>query len=217
MKRFISICLFFCLLLSIASSCLAEDFIIHSGVIFGDGRKEILEKETMSLFAETDDNRIIYEGTLAGIDKSRIYYFLNSEGDLIDATYEFPSASDVGFTEVLEEYKQLLAALTEKYGQPLDNTDDICLVRGNAISHHYEVKSWYAADNIPVEMNIDVISWSVPSNDNFVKIDLIYNTTTNSAGSYAYCSIDYYPYSDEDVKQAIEQYKDYKQIQLDDL
>lgn len=215
MKKVFSIFLFLVLLFTALSSCFAEDFTIHSGVKFGDTTNDILSKENLSL-VNTTDTMVFYNGTVAGINNVNVVYFLDDNGKVKEATYEFPSSSSIGFSDVLVEYNGLLSALTEKYGTPLDKNDNICLVYGNTLTEHFSSLDSFASLNLSVESTLETASWSIPLSDNYVKVDVVYmamDYKSSSLGKKAYCMIDYYIYTDNDVELAVEN----KKINLDDL
>lgn len=132
-----------CLVISMAAllssvSALAEEFSIHSGVMFGMSADEIrmLEDNAGFEIVEISENDVILdtigedesitniEGKIAGIDDSSIYYITNNDSGLFSAQYNFRSKN---YDQVVADYPIIQQALENKYGPSTDMWASICL------------------------------------------------------------------------------------------
>ncbi len=103
MKRIVSAFIFVILAALISlSSTMAEEIIMHSGVKFGMTIDEVIDAEGKNgfqskkedlydilysddeIYAEYKSERIAIQGTIAGIDASRIYYYFDNNGKLFE-------------------------------------------------------------------------------------------------------------------------------------
>lgn len=215
MKRFIAL-LLFVLLVCFTTISLAEDFVIHAGIVFGDTKADVKAKETLIFDMEPGNGSLWYKGSVAGSDFATIQYFFDENNRVYDARYMLSEDNP----HVLDDFDKYLNMLTEKYGEPLDKDNEICsLITGEWIKQiEYMLNRDRERGDGKTEYKI--VSWSVPYDNYNVKIDLIYH----SRNGYSACNIDYYTYKDEDIGKAKddeiirqqEQEKE-KQEQMNDL
>lgn len=124
MKRICSIVLI--MMLIFTSSAFAEEFTLHSGVIFGMSKEDVASLEQGAGFEcekieaeETTANPsavIQVKGKIASIENSSIYYAFDADNKLFSASYVL--GSTVNNDDSDKEYEIIEKALCEKYGEP---------------------------------------------------------------------------------------------------
>ena len=215
MKKIISFFLIILCIILLSSTGIAEDFIIHSGVKFGDTEEEVKQKETLTLIGGLISLK--YKGNVAGYDNAYIEYYFdyNNDNKVYDVNYKLANTYDMSYLkeEVLDIFKELEEKLTTKYGRKISEKE----------SAYKYLKGFYYKANIE-ELNIfrykedrriEVNSWLVKYNNYNVKIDLYCcydkpDIVFNKDRATAECGIEYYIYTDEELQGIINE-------QLEDL
>lgn len=218
MKKVLALLLIVYLVL-FSSIGIAEDFTIHSGVMFGDTKEDVSAKETLTFKKFNEDKNIFeYGGTVAGIDNTTIYYYFDNDNKLIDVFYAFPDSRSIGINNVIAEYEQLAEALKSKYGNPIDTDSTVYeLVCGKYYSIIKENDAFHIKMGHPESnANREHIAWVVPYDGYNVKIDLIIDDTDGRSQTYN-CCVDYHPFTDDELAVLEEEYKKTLQQQSDDL
>ena len=186
----------------------AEDFTIHSGVIFGDTKEEVKAKETLDSGESgliNSGDCLIYNGKVAGYDDTNVFYqFDETSGKLFNALYYFRGLGDQGNNQ----YKKFKEQLEKKYGEPLNKKDEIYYeIWGNKDLSFYINGVYYLSRQRLYDHNV----WVVPYNGYKVVISLVqqYPPLINY--------IDYRFYTDEEVSLLEAAYNDDNQQLNEDL
>lgn len=130
MKKVLSmflVVLFIC----IAGISSAEDFTLHSGVVFGMTREEVKAKEKEKGFSPSETqleytfyeedggyyqmktNALSIDGSMVGIANSHLYYYFDEDNKLFAAVYSFGTDEEYPVTT----YNDIQALLENKYGE----------------------------------------------------------------------------------------------------
>lgn len=230
MKKVITVCLCLILALSVLVGACAEDFTIHAGTMFGDTREEVKSKENLELHKEVASNAndseytkdvgediayMLFEGTVAGYDNVEVQYFFNGDNNdsLFEVVYIMPEDVSVGAGGVVGEYKDLLDNLTEKYGAPLSNEDEVYyLIISRFIQEQIWTNEYFQNEGLPFfAKDITYDAWAIPCDGYNVKIELV------MLGNGESCNIVYHRYSDEEVDAARVAYENAQNKKKDDL
>ena len=135
MKKMLCLVISLVVLLSTVSA-LAEEFTIHSGVMFGMTREEVITLETDAGFEVIESEEYItVKGKIASIDKSAIRYYFE-ENALTTAWYRLGGThSDVGdSTYDPDSFDVVEDALVSKYGEPNFDTQVL-----DSIASEYDI------------------------------------------------------------------------------
>lgn len=230
MKKVITVCLSLILAISALSFAFAEDFTIHAGTMFGETREEVKAKETLDLSEEVLSNAdesyytkdvgeniayLIYDGTVAGYDKSHIYYYFNGENNdtLFEVVYSMPGYSVVGNKGVIDEYQDLKQSLIDKYGNPLSSNDEAYyLIESRSIGETNWTNEYFKNEFLPNYItDYDITAWSIPYEGYNVKIELVLYDSGER------CNIIYHYYTDEEIEAARAAYGNTQSKKNDDL
>ena len=187
-----------------------DDFVLRSGIKFGDTIDTIVQKEkTLTRNSETSNT---FTGKIAGYSDSECSFVFDDDGKLESMTYSFDCLSK-DFTN--STYENLYDGLVRKYGKPKGNTLGNCeLITGPALNRMSlwvyffgELDGWSAN-------YYDYDEWIVDCLNYHVKVDLVSYYYRNSDYKYTYTvELSYLKYTDEEYQKEI----DKKQEMFDEV
>lgn len=229
MKHSISliIVLLFAFILLTGCSTSNAEFELRDGIHFGDDLATVKSKETQMLkedsISRTD--MISYNGVIVGREATTTYDFDDNTGGLIDMDYHY-SESILSNDEIADDqYTTLYQALEEKYGKPLDATEENPYpITGNAISTaQLYIDLTKAMGKYTFGYYSEHNEWVVKSNGYYVKIDLLkyYTGVAGWSSNTIWNMIDlsYHYLNNEDYESAIriwaEQKNTEKQMEIE--
>ena len=203
MKKIVSLFLVAIIITSLfAGSVYAEDFTIHSGVVFGDTKEDVKAKEKLSLEYETATS-LVYSGKVAGYDEAKIeYQFYEADGKLYDALYKFKYLSNSTSNTARKQREELEKLLKSKYGEPINKNDGL----------YY---SLWGKENVVLETSdyTEQTVWTVAGDNSIIVITLITEYPLMGGQNH----IDYHIFTDEEVAVLETTYGDAEQQAIDDL
>ncbi len=127
MKHF----LFICLLAVYGCTTMAQNHQTFKGVPI-DGKTSAFVNQLKHKGFHADDNSGILMGSFAGYDDCEITVLSSAQTDIVyGVRVQIPMcrANDDFRLMIYEEYKKLQAALTEKYGEPVQQRDSLRIAR----------------------------------------------------------------------------------------
>lgn len=203
MKRFamilLSLMLIFSTLFAIAD---AEEFAIR-GTRFGMTPAEVKAIESLPYSSKNvgNDGKETYsfEGTISGIDNSRIYYIFE-KGVLKSINIDFDNTKGKILLE--RDYNTINSALKSKYGIPLG------LAGGKTyefVGQNLEAMAMTFPLAELVNMSYDYCEWWIETDGGHVKIDQIYSFIPGKKGSEgtAVNSIQYTFFSESEINSVL--------------
>ena len=186
--------------------CLAEDFVLRNGILFGDSFDTIKQKETLTFYSEEDDkSELQYKGKIAGIDGRVFYYFDIETGKLTDMLYKFDSESSKDPIDA--DYSTLYSSLVRKYGTPLGNTGgSLNIITGKAIESGAGYIGFYKYLLNGDGNYRDYDEWIVETDDGSVKIDLFsFYVRSKDYDYYFYNYLSYHYFTIDDLANALQE------------
>ncbi len=181
MKRNILICVVLILVLICQGTMgIAEDFSVRGGINFNTTKDEILkyEESVPGTYRMVDSEYLFYSDncivckdiSFAGYDTCHAIYYLGENDELLSIIYTVDIDVD-SETEAQQAYLRLSSALTEKYGEPIAETNfpksdkaytvkDVVnkLNKNGTLFHTYGYKQWlYPAGDYYVGIEIEYI------------------------------------------------------------
>lgn len=197
-KLSLFLCLF--LLVSLIPTASADEFVLRSGIEFGDTMDIILQKET-ALTRESETSNA-FKGKIAGFSDASCIFYFDDNDRLESMDYAFGSDVCTSKEKMNDVYEELYGSLCRKYGKPLGNTGGSCyLITGPAIDrmaafvYFLGTMDGYSADYV------DYDEWLVDDGNDHVKIDLISYYFRDKKYSYDYyVDVSYHHYTDADVE-----------------
>jgi len=152
MKRQICLILSFLCLFSCIKVAIADQYVIHNGVSFGDSKNEVLEKEKSAglLLEEHNSSEVIicpYHSILwkmktkiAGYDDANLFYHFDSNDKLVSCVYALYSSKIKD--DVVSNFNSVNSMLMTKYGE-----NDVLL--NTAITNDYlDICAYHQQDSI---------------------------------------------------------------------
>lgn len=171
MKKILCLVISLIVLLSSVSS-FAEEFIIHSGVMFGMTREEVIALETDAGFKVIESEEYItVRGKIASIDESAIRYYFD-ENALTTAWYRLGgNHSSIGNSPYdPDSFDVVEDALVNKYGEPNFDTQVL-----DSIAFEYDIDGLIENLTNGLYSNYDVAglsNWLFPvDEDTYLLID----------------------------------------------
>lgn len=185
----------------------ATGFSLREGLTFGATSADITaaEKLTVQSGAQlTVYGQLQYAGTVAGIDNSRVGYFMDSSDRLYEMYYRFEPVSNENCYEM---YDYLYSMLVEKYGEPLEDLDGGYRAVAGTLTQ--KAGPWN-----------ECTEWLLEVEDCYVKIDLTMVNREIVAGTGVYIRfvwIDYTSLTADEVSSIMNEQEAEKQAILDEL
>lgn len=209
MKR--SICLFLIVALMAMSISFAsaedyavfnEEFSIRDGIKYGMSLAEVKEVEKSNgngqyaSEAQQLDNGgrdIDYDGlSVAGVSNSYVRYTFDSNDRLYDIGYGLGDI-DVSYSSAKKVYDEMRQNLEDKYGKPINDSDDIFDIYSNQMQNMLFMASFF---NVTGEF----CQWIAQYNDCWCVIDLM---VFNDSMSSNFCYIGYRLVSYEEMAEYV--------------
>ena len=212
-------CLFLVMILAATTaSALAEQFTLHSGVMFGMTKDEVQQIEKDAGFdveeieMKEEDRRncakihlaeaISVNGQIAGVHGANIKYHFDKEGALDSAVYL------LGIEESSGAYTPIRKSLIQKYGEPDSDMAEVW--------HAYlNMDAYSNYDNYGDEDVCDVDfynndSWLIPQEDGTYVIitGLEYQLDIRYYGSVVMTQVGYQRFGGEDIENALQMVED---------
>lgn len=219
MKKTVSILLALLLVLSLCTGALADEFTLHSGIVFGDTLETVKEKEagkmTIQDGSKDKTNKVWFNGTIAGMEGHVRYDFDEDTGKLIEMLYTFNGMPKSD--ECDDAYKTLKDGLLRKYGSPLGNTGGtIHIITGQGFEYAAMLINLYESTNIGSGDIRDYDEWIVECDGYYVKIDLVSFYIKASDTDYK-INLSYHYFTDKDRENAVQEKKNKENSVDDDL
>ena len=192
---------------------LEGDFIIHSGVKFGDTIEEVKEKETLELVLEDLREKypemvksLTYKGELVGYPNSALYYYYDDEGKIFRAIYGlFDDKEVMKKTKGKGIYENVCKMLKEKYGNNI-NEDEY---RYLTISERK--KALESNEGFRYEFN----GWLLEYNTYYIEI-ILYKEVLEE-DTYENCKVEYLYHTKEEIQSKKEEIQNSDNKAIEDL
>lgn len=205
-------CLFLVMILvATTASALAEQFTLHSGVMFGMTKDEVRQVEKDAGFDVEEvkmdkmyrrncqeihlDKAISVSGQIAGVSGANIMYHFDEEGQLDSAVYNLGQANSYG------AYTPIRESLIQKYGEPDSDMSEVWHTYLNM--DVYSVSDYCAGFNMNVDSSYND-SWLIPQEDGTY---VIITGFEHHIDSYVLTWVGYQKFSKEDVEGALQKAK----------
>ena len=203
---------------------LQGDFIIHSGVKFGDTIEEVKEKETLELvfedlreeYSEMEMVKSLeYKGELVGYPNSALYYYYGDyyygdEGKIFRAFYWlFDDKEVMKKTKGKGIYENVCKMLKEKYGNNINEDEYKYLTiseRKKALESRLE-----SSEGVRYEFN----GWLLEYNTYYIEI-ILYKQVLEE-DTYETCAIEYLYHTKEEIQSKKEEIQNSDNKAIEDL
>ena len=189
MKKMVCFALALVLSLSVATVLADGDFVLRSGILFGDTLETVHAKETTLTIEDGSvgkTNKVWFAGVISGYNGSARFDFDQTTGGLTDMLYSFESFSTMDQSN--SQYEVLRAGLIRKYGQPLNNPEGTYhAVKGLSFEHsQILIDLWKQLGEGQGKGDVNYYDeWIVECDGYNVKIDLV-NYYYGVRGTYYY-------------------------------
>ena len=150
----------------------SQSFSIRNGIMFGDTKENVKEKEKFKIEEENDSLIRTKPGKVAGVEDSYVEYHFNDSGLLYDIYMDF--GVHIGKNSQAEAaYNSTFKTLRQKYGAPIILDDETWyVIEGSAVSKYRENSAFLKSVDIkPVLQQYS--QWIIRYDDISVMIDLI--------------------------------------------
>ncbi|MDO4492525.1 MAG: hypothetical protein Q4C53_01410 [Clostridia bacterium] len=191
------------LVLAMAFPAFAEEFALRNGILFGDKKEVVFQKEKTLKRESSDSNW--FQGKIAGYVGASCGFYFDNEDKLESVCYSFGPAVCYNSDEMNSVYKTLTESLKRKYGNPIGNTGGLVEpITGPAFE---SLKEWYDImykfwDNGAVDY-INYDEWAVDCGNYNVKIDIVSFYVRKENYNYQYfVYVSYHKYTEDDYKEA---------------
>ena len=217
MKKTTALLAVFVLLFQITISCYAEDvFKLRNGVQFGDSIDDILQKETLKTYVNEEMTMVSTATTqLAGIEESCINYWFLKDQKLNLVVYIFGPYKPKDNTDdealiygrvFLTDYPSIEKALTEKYGDALNENDEYYSIKPSLYTTY---KMLYLigilSSSKKTQFKDDLLNSRIVNvNEGIVKID---HFAIQFGSAFIIHSITYEFYTEQEIKEIIQNNK----------
>ena len=175
-------------------------FVLRSGIMFGDSRQAVKEKEVFSLSETLSGNNLAGKGTIVGCEDTGLSYYFDDSNGLKEMLYDFKRLNSKDESD--RRYETIYNGLVQKYGEPLD-------LDGNVLEFYTKAFTMASGKLNVAKFTCEIsdfgefAQWLVEDGDDYVIIDLV-SCYWVSDKSYFDLNLGYMCITKDEMNSAIE-------------
>ncbi len=171
-----------------------ETFSLRNGIVFGDKKADVKEKEKSLSLKDDEETQLHYKGDIAGYVGDAYYRFNGENGELTELYYAFDASTKAQMNEI---FNLIESSCSRQYGDALDSewwklypiTDG---KGGGAIKLAFRIIDAQKMLNGAKSHDANYMEWVVYGEDgNNVKIELIEYSYDLSYGASCHVGVSY--------------------------